>query len=153
MAPMPPVAKITASAAWVVTSMERRSMEQMPRQTPDSSMTAERKVEAFKFFDAAFGFVPADLFVESVEQLLAGGGARESGAVVQRAAETAIVEQAFGSAIEHHAHTIKQVDDAGGGFAHALERAADWRGSRRRRWCRRNAWRCCRLRLFDFLRR
>ena len=79
------------------------------------------ELPAFVFFDFAVGFVAADLLVEGVEQLLAGGGAGEGGAVVERAAEAAEVEQAFGGAIEGHAHAVEQVDDGGGGFAHGFD--------------------------------
>ncbi len=63
--------------------------------------------------DLALGLVAADLLVERVEELLAGGGAGEGGAVVERAAEAAEVEQAFGGAVEGHAHAVEQVDDGG----------------------------------------
>ncbi len=49
-----------------------------------------------ELLDLALGFVTADLLVERVEKLLAGGGAGERGAVEERAAEAAKVEQAFG---------------------------------------------------------
>ena len=80
------------------------------------------KFPVLVLLDLAFGLVAAHLFVERVEKLLAGGGAGERGAVVERAAEAAEVEQAFGSAVEGHAHAIEQVDDAGRGFAHGLDR-------------------------------
>ena len=62
----------------------------------------------------------ADLLVERVKQLLAGSGAGEGGAVIERAAEAPEIEQAFGRAIEHHAHAIEKIDDGWGGFAHAF---------------------------------
>ena len=79
------------------------------------------KRPAFEFVDFAFGFEAADLLIERVEQLLAGGGAGKRGAVIERAAEAAEIEQAFGRAIEHHAHAVEQIDDRGSGFAHALD--------------------------------
>ena len=79
------------------------------------------KLPAFVFFDFAVGFVAADLFVERVEKLLAGGCAGERGAVIESAAEAAEVEKAFRGAIEGNAHAIEQVDDGGGGFAHGLD--------------------------------
>ena len=79
------------------------------------------KLPAFVFFDFAFGFVAAHLFVERVEKLLAGGCSGKGGAVIEGAAEAAEVEQAFGGAIEGNAHAIEQVDDGGGGFAHGLD--------------------------------
>ncbi len=42
--------------------------------------------------------------------------------MIERAAEAAEVEQAFGSAIERDAHAVEQIDDAGCGFAHGLDR-------------------------------
>src|SRR5580692_10781949 len=63
----------------------------------------------------------ADLFVEGVEELLASGGSGEGSAVIERAAETAIVEEAFGRAIEHDAHAIEEIDDVGCFVAHALD--------------------------------
>ena len=41
-----------------------------------------KKCRAFEFFNFAFGFVAADLFIESVKQLLPGGGAGKRGAVI-----------------------------------------------------------------------
>ncbi len=42
--------------------------------------------------------------------------------LIQRAAEAAEVEQAFRRAIEGNAHAVEQVDDAGRGLAHGLDR-------------------------------
>ena len=67
------------------------------------------------------GLVATHLLVERVEQLLAGGGAGERGAMEERAAEAAEVEQAFGRAIERHAHAVEHVDDARRGVGHALD--------------------------------
>jgi hypothetical protein len=66
--------------------------------------------------------VAAYLFVESIEKLLAGGCAGKGGAVIERAAEAAEVEQTFGCAVEGDAHAVEQVDDAGARFAHGLDR-------------------------------
>ena len=85
-------------------------------------MTAERNSQRFVLGDLAFGFVAAHLLVERVEQLLAGGGAGEGGAVIKRAAEAAEVEQPFGRAIEGNAHAVEQVDDARRLVAHLLHR-------------------------------
>src|ERR1700674_4266563 len=41
-----------------------------------------KKGGAFVFFNFAFGFVPTDLFIESVKQLLASSGAGEGGSVI-----------------------------------------------------------------------
>ncbi len=122
MAPLPPVAMMMASAGKVRTSMERKSMAQMPRQTRLESSTAERNSQCSNFRDLAFGLVAANLLVERVEKLLSGGGAGEGSAVVERAAEAAEIEQSFRSAVEGHAHAVEQIDDARGGFAHGLDR-------------------------------
>ncbi len=68
------------------------------------------------------GLEAADLLVERVEQLLAGGGAGEGGAVEERAAEAAEVEQTLRRAVEGHAHAVEHVDDARGRVGHALDR-------------------------------
>ena len=64
----------------------------------------------------------ADLLVERVEELLAGGRARECGALVERASEAAEVEQAFGCPVERHSHSIEEVDDGGALRGHVLDR-------------------------------
>ncbi len=122
IAPTPPVQMITASAGKVCTSIERRSCAQMPRQMPLPSSTAERNSQCSYLRHLAFGLVAAHLLVERVEQLLAGGGAGEGGAVVERAAEAAEIEQSFRGAVEGNAHAVEQVDDAGRGFAHVFHR-------------------------------
>src|SRR5580658_12105 len=70
----------------------------------------------------AVGFVAPDLLIEGVEKLLAGGGSGEGGAVIERATEAAEIEQTFGRAIEGHAHAVEQIDNAGSGLAHGLDR-------------------------------
>src|SRR4029077_17929879 len=70
----------------------------------------------------AFGLIAADLLVESVEKLLAGGCSGKCGAVIERAAEAAKIEQTFGRAIEWNAHAVEQIDDARSGVAHGLNR-------------------------------
>ncbi len=80
------------------------------------------KFPVLEFTNLAFGFVAAHLLIERVEQLLTGGGAGEGGAIEERAAEAAEIEQSFGGAIEGHAHAVEQINDAGGGFAHGLDR-------------------------------
>ena len=80
------------------------------------------KLPALVLLHLAFGLVAAHLLVERVEQLLAGGGAGKGGAVVERAAEAAEVEQPFGGAIEGHAHAVQQIDDRRSGLAHGLDR-------------------------------
>ena len=86
------------------------------------SMHGGKKFPSLVFLDLAFGFVAPHLLVERVEKLLAGGGAGEGSAVVQRSAEAAEIEQTFGRAVKWHAHAIEQIDDAGRGLAHRLDR-------------------------------
>ena len=73
---------------------------------------------AFVFFYLAFGLEAAHLFVEGVENLLAGSGAGECGAIEERAAEAAIIEKALSRAIEHDAHAIEEIDQVGRVIAH-----------------------------------
>ena len=68
------------------------------------------------------GLVAADLLVERVEELLARRRAGERGAVEERASEAAEVEQAFGRAVERHAHAVEHVDDARRRVRHPLDR-------------------------------
>ncbi len=72
--------------------------------------------------DLAFALVAADLLVEGVDQLLAGGRAREVGPLVERAAEEAEVALAFGGAVEGHAHPVEEVDDLRGPVGHLVDR-------------------------------
>ncbi len=67
----------------------------------------------------ALYFQGAHLLIECVEQLLAGGGAGECGAALLSSTESAQVKQAFGRAVEHHAHAVEKVHDAWRRFAHA----------------------------------
>ena len=122
IAPIPPVAMMMASAGKVRTSIERKSMAQMPRQC--RCCRGQRKgTPSLILFDLAFRLVAAYLFVERIKKLLARGSAGKGSAVVQRAAEATEIEQTFGSAIEGNSHAVEQVDDAGSRFAHRL----DWR--------------------------
>ena len=43
--------------------------------------------------------------------------------MVERAAEAAEIEQAFGGPIEGHAHAVEQIDNRGSGLAHPLHRS------------------------------
>ncbi len=79
------------------------------------------ELPAFVLGDFAFGFVAADLLVEGVEELLAGGCSGEGGAVVEGATEAAEVEEAFGGAVEGDAHAVEQVDDGGALRGHVLD--------------------------------
>ncbi len=110
-----------ASAGKVRVSMVRRSMAQMPRQAPLESRTAERNSQPSYLVTLPSDFVAADLLVEGVEELLAGGGSGEGGAVVEGATEAAEVEEAFGGAVEGDAHAVEQVDDGGALRGHVLD--------------------------------
>ncbi len=79
------------------------------------------ELPALILLDLALGLVAANLLVERVEKLLACGGSGEGGAVVEGTAETAEVEQAFGGAVEGHAHAVEQVDDGGALRGHLLD--------------------------------
>ena len=97
----------------------------MPTRAPSSSRTADEEVPELELADHLLaadgdavlvfdvdGLVAAHLLVERVEELLAGRRAGERGAVEERAAEAAEVEQALGRAVERHAHAVEHVDDA-----------------------------------------
>ncbi len=75
------------------------------------------------FGDFAFGFIAANLLVECIEKLLAGGSAGKRGAMVQRAAKAAEIEQAFRCAVEGDAHAIQQIDNPRRSLTHGL----NWR--------------------------
>jgi hypothetical protein len=97
-------------------------MAQMPRADVLPIEHGGEKFPVLVLFHFAFRLVTADLLVESVEKLLAGGCSGEGGAVVERAAEASEVEQTLGGAIEGNAHAVEEIDDAGSGFAHGLDR-------------------------------
>src|SRR5215472_11934361 len=60
--------------------------------------------------------------IERIQQLLAGGSASKSGAIVERATKAAKIEQPFRRAVERYAHAIQQVDDGGSRVAHLFYR-------------------------------
>ncbi len=121
MAPLPPVQTMMASAGKV------RSLHGAEVHCGDAAAGAlgvehgGEELPAFVLGDLALGLVAADLLVEGVEKLLAGGGSGEGGAVVERAAEAAEVEQPFGGAVEGDAHAVEQVDDGGALRGHVLD--------------------------------
>ena len=80
------------------------------------------ELPALVLFDLAVGLVAADLLVERVEQLLAGGCPGEGRALVERAPEAAEVEQALVGAVEGDAHAVEQVDDGWGARGHVADR-------------------------------
>ncbi len=84
----------------------------------DHSLADEGRAD---IVDEVDGLVASHLLVEGVEELLAGGGAGEGGAMEQRSAEASEVEQAFRGTIEGDAHAVEQVDDPRGGVGHALD--------------------------------
>ena len=109
-APTPPVARMTAQVQSADAAADAVGIEHGGEELP-----------ALVLFDLAVGLVAADLLVEGVEKLLAGGGSGEGGAVVEGATEAAEIEQALGGAVEGHAHAVEEVDDGGGVFAHGLD--------------------------------
>jgi hypothetical protein len=121
MAPLPPVARMMASAG---KGFQLHGAEVEGGDAAGLAFGVDdggEKLPALVLLDFAVGLVAADLLVERVEKLLAGGCAGEGGAVVERAAEAAEVEQALGGAIEGHAHAVEQVDDGRRGFAHGFD--------------------------------
>src|SRR6202042_2999141 len=79
------------------------------------------ELPAFVLFDFAFVFESPDLLIQGIQQLLAGGGSSERGAVEERATEAAEVEEPFGGAVEGDAHAVEEIDDGGTLFAHLLD--------------------------------
>ena len=121
MMPGPPVASTTASAwnAWI--SIVRRSWATMPLQTPSSSWTMPRNSQNSYFVTLPSTSCAARLLVQRVQELLAGGRAGVGGAVVLGAAEAPEVQQPLAGPVEHDAHAVQQVDDAGRVVAHVLD--------------------------------
>src|SRR5215217_564278 len=76
----------------------------------------------FKFPYFAVNFVTTNLFVQGVEQLLAGRSSGERSAVMFSAAKTAEVEQSFRRAREGNTHAIEQVNDRRRHLAHRFRR-------------------------------
>ena len=109
--PLPPLARITASQGMARISIVTRSWPTQPRQRPLSSRIGPKKSQNSNFVTLPADFPAADLLVERVEQLLAGGRAGEGRAAVERAAETPLVAKAFGRAVESDAQPVHQVDD------------------------------------------
>jgi len=62
------------------------------------------------------------LFVQRIEELLAGGCTGKSSAPVFGAAECPEIEVSLGSAVEHHSHAIHQLYDGRRGMAHIADR-------------------------------
>lgn len=86
-------------------------MEDRPEEFPE-----------LEFVDESFGFPSSGLFVEGVEQLLAGGGAREEGSFEEGPAEESEGALAFGGSVEGDAHAVEEVDDFWGPVAHFEDR-------------------------------
>ena len=80
-----------------------------------------QEVPAFVHRDQPAHVPAADLLVERVEQLLAGGRAGEGGPFEERAAEAALVAEAFLRAIEGDAEAVHQVDDLRAVVDHLLD--------------------------------
>ena len=81
-----------------------------------------QKIPELVFGHFAFDFPAADLLIECVEQLLAGGRAGERGPFEERAAESALIAKTFGRAIEGDAEPVHQVDDSRTPVDHFLDR-------------------------------
>jgi hypothetical protein len=79
------------------------------------------ELPAFVLGDFAFGLVATDLLIEGVEELLAGGGSGEGGAMEEGSTETAEVEETFRSAVKGDAHAVEEIDDGGPLLAHLLD--------------------------------
>ena len=79
-----------------------------------------QKSPALEFPNFILGLETADLLVERVKQLLAGGCSGKSCAMEKRASEAPEIQQALRRAVEHHAHAIEQIDNRRRRFAHAL---------------------------------
>ena len=112
IAPIPPVAMMIASAGKVRTSMLRKIHGADATADAACIQNGAQELPVFVLGDSAFRFVAANLLVQGIEQLLARGGAGESGAMVERAAEAAKIEQPLRRAVESYAHPVQQVDDA-----------------------------------------
>ena len=94
----------------------------MPRACALAVDDGGEKLPALELVYLAFGLVAAHLLVERVEQLLPGGRAGKCGAMVERAAEAAKIEQPFGRAVEGHTHAVEQIDNRRRRLAHGLHR-------------------------------
>ena len=122
MRPGPPVAIIMVSPRNARSSSERLSIAHDAAAIARLIEDEAGHLPVLELADEARDLVAAHLLVQRVQQLLTGGGAGERGAMMLGAAEAAEIQQALGRAIEHHAHAIEQVDDAGRGLAHPLDR-------------------------------
>ena len=74
----------------------------------------------FIFLDAALNFPAANLLVESIEELLARGGAGKYGTLVLLAAEVTEVKHTFRRTRKRHTHAVKHLDQFRSCFNHAL---------------------------------
>ncbi len=63
----------------------------------------------------------ADLFVEGIQQLLAGRGAGKRGSLKQSSAKSSLVAKTFLRAVEWHAQAVHQVDDPRCPVGHFLD--------------------------------
>src|SRR5712691_6864959 len=76
----------------------------------------------FELLHLACGFIAPHLFIERIEQLLTRRCSGKGSAMVKCPAKTTEVEQAFGSAIERHAHAIEQINNGRRCLAHRSNR-------------------------------
>src|SRR5215813_8569055 len=81
-----------------------------------------KHLPSFVFVDPTLNFPSADLFVESVQKLLACRSSSERSTVMERTAKSAKIEQAFARPRERHSHAIEKIDDLRGHVAHSFYR-------------------------------
>ena len=144
ISPQPPTAITTASAGKARISIVDQVLRDRAAAAAVVVEHRAQEIPALVHRDRAGGVPAAHLLVEGVEQLLAGGGAGERGALEQRAAEAALIAKAFRRAVERDAQAVHQVDDPRAPVGTFPSPAADAAGSRRRRPCRRSASTRCR---------
>ncbi len=82
-----------------------------------------KKRPRFEFFNAAFRFMPSNLLIQRVQQLLTRRRPCKRCAVIKRSAESPVIQQSFRGAVKHHAHAIQQIDNPGRRFAHAAHQS------------------------------
>ena len=71
-----------------------------------------KKFPEFKLANLSGDFPAANLLIKRVEELLSSCCACIRRAVMQGATKTSEIQQPFWRSVEHHTHTVKQIDDA-----------------------------------------
>ena len=131
--PQPPVARQTASPG---KDSDRHRLQVLRDDAAADALVVEDETDEVPELELAHHLLAGDalaplvldvdrlaaahLLVERVEELLPGRRAGERGAVKERPAEAAEVEQPLGRAVERHAHAVEHEDDAGRGVGHPL---------------------------------